>query len=386
MARYELAGSYWTIARGEDGVSLTTTSGKRDEPGRSTTRRYPSAAAAEAKYDALVLEKLRAGYQLVAAPPASAPPFEADAAALEARIYDDPDDVATYAVYGDLLQRRGDPRGELIALQCQPMPLTAKQEVRVRHLVDTHGRRWLAALGEHTILKDGLVYERGFVAKCRVYQRSYGDVTRSIGHRLWATVREAEVETGSAIEELLDPVCASLRVLRHVSTEQLEVIEHTGRALPLESLGVDGLGDRHLAVLGRLGRRTFPALRELHLNQAQSRELLCDVLAALGPLDRVTFRHAPDVAVAPVLDAGVAELVFYHPTFHYRIARAEPTVFHVRHVRHGWPWPHELRPLPGASRVVLTLDRDDCETCTKGRLTPAQLANALGCPVELELA
>ena len=114
MARYELAGRYWSIARGDAGTSLTTTSGKRDEPGRSTTRRYASAAAAEAQLDAMVLDKLRAGYRPV---DVVAAPRDADAAALETRIVEHPADDAAYAVYGDWLQRQGDPRGELIALQ-----------------------------------------------------------------------------------------------------------------------------------------------------------------------------------------------------------------------------------------------------------------------------
>ena len=115
MARYELAGRYWSIAQSADGTSLTTTSGTRDTPGRSTTRQYASPAAATAQLDRLVLDKLRAGYQLVDAQPAGAAP-DAEGAALEARIVEDPDDAAAYAVYGDWLQRQGDPRGELIAL------------------------------------------------------------------------------------------------------------------------------------------------------------------------------------------------------------------------------------------------------------------------------
>jgi uncharacterized protein (TIGR02996 family) len=114
MARYELAGRYWSIARGADGTSLTTTSGTRDAAGRSTTRHYASAAAAEAQLEAMVREKLRAGYRAVEL---AAAPADADAAALEARIAEDPADEAAYAVYGDWLQRQGDPRGELIALQ-----------------------------------------------------------------------------------------------------------------------------------------------------------------------------------------------------------------------------------------------------------------------------
>src|ERR1700753_2779785 len=98
MARYELGDRFWTIGRvGLDGATLTTTSGKRGHKGRMTTRTYPSAGAADAHHDDLVLEKRGAGSRRVepsgilpdgagAAPDAAAAPpvIDAAAAALEA--------------------------------------------------------------------------------------------------------------------------------------------------------------------------------------------------------------------------------------------------------------------------------------------------------------
>src|SRR5512147_760235 len=123
MARYELAGMFWSIVRtgdpGTAGTTLTMTSGKIGARGRTTTRTYTSVGVAEAQHDELVQGKLRAGYQLVEPPVAGAsePTTGAAAAALEASIVADPSDTAAYAVYADWLQRQGDPRGELIALQ-----------------------------------------------------------------------------------------------------------------------------------------------------------------------------------------------------------------------------------------------------------------------------
>src|SRR5262245_25939316 len=48
--------------------------------------------------------------------PSGAPVGADSGAALQVAIEDDPDDPSTYSVLGDWLQRRGDPRGELIAL------------------------------------------------------------------------------------------------------------------------------------------------------------------------------------------------------------------------------------------------------------------------------
>lgn len=126
MARYEHDGKFWTIVRSVSVV--TVTQGKLGNKGRTSTLHHATPAEAIARHDALVIEKQREGYRVAEAEATRAPadagvapePAAADdahGAALEAAIADDPDDAEAYAVYGDWLQRRGDPRGELIALQ-----------------------------------------------------------------------------------------------------------------------------------------------------------------------------------------------------------------------------------------------------------------------------
>ncbi|MDQ3300764.1 MAG: TIGR02996 domain-containing protein [Myxococcota bacterium] len=124
MARYEYDGKFWTIVRSVSVVTITQ--GKLGNKGRTSTLHHATPAEAIARHDALVVEKQREGYRLAETATTSAPadagtepPTSDDAhgAALEAAIADDPDDAQAYAVYGDWLQRRGDPRGELIALQ-----------------------------------------------------------------------------------------------------------------------------------------------------------------------------------------------------------------------------------------------------------------------------
>ena len=48
-------------------------------------------------------------------------------------------------IYADALQELGDPRGDLIALQCAPA-LDRAQKARVTALLDTHGHAWLGEL------------------------------------------------------------------------------------------------------------------------------------------------------------------------------------------------------------------------------------------------
>src|SRR6185295_2797447 len=66
-------------------------------------------------------------------------------AALWALHAEDPGDLGRRAVLGDALQRAGDPRGELIALQ---LALGSGRDLpggdaRAQQLIAAHGRRWL---------------------------------------------------------------------------------------------------------------------------------------------------------------------------------------------------------------------------------------------------
>ena len=127
--RYEHAGKFWSIRR--LGTALTIVQGKIGNKGRITVKHFATEGASISAHDQLVLEKQREGFRIAAEPdepaPASAPVPDEDTrgAALEAAIAGDPDDANAYAVYGDWLQRHGDPRGELVALMQAASPKTA---------------------------------------------------------------------------------------------------------------------------------------------------------------------------------------------------------------------------------------------------------------------
>ena len=117
MPRYETAAQFWEVTRA--GASITQRSGKLGNRGRATSKLYASAGEAERAYADLCVAKRNAGYVLVEPEPEATDQVTSprEAADLEAAIDDDPYDANAYAVYGDALQRQGDPRGELIALQ-----------------------------------------------------------------------------------------------------------------------------------------------------------------------------------------------------------------------------------------------------------------------------
>jgi uncharacterized protein (TIGR02996 family) len=163
------------------------------------------------------------------APTMTAAPASTNDDELLQRIYDAPDDDAPRLVYADVLAGRGDPRGELITLQCQPAakPKSRAQLQREKALIREHGRRWLGAL-EPVIGKDGLVYERGFVAACQLAFKTKTQRAQLLRHPEWATVRHL----GRPEAALLAPPSAlrSLCELDGVTTRLLD--ELAGVSLP----------------------------------------------------------------------------------------------------------------------------------------------------------
>src|SRR5690242_13390168 len=82
-----------------------------------------------------------------------------------ARAGPDPDDLAPYLVLADWLQQQGDPRGELIAIQCAretaDMPELAANE---QALFDAHLAAWLGNADDaYRVGELELVWRRGFV-------------------------------------------------------------------------------------------------------------------------------------------------------------------------------------------------------------------------------
>lgn len=171
MPRYEHGGRFWTIRR--DVSVLTITTGKIGNKGRTVTKHHANEHAAIAAHDALVLEKQREGFRLARddrAPPALAemPADDERGPALEAAIAADPEDATAYAVYGDWLQKHGDPRGELIALQ----QANATPAAIGKHIA-THAARLLgplAALVRDIREPDGppFTWRNGFIRRAEL--------------------------------------------------------------------------------------------------------------------------------------------------------------------------------------------------------------------------
>jgi len=184
MPRYELkdgsSNKFWDITL--SGESFTTRWGRIGTDGQEKTWSFDDAATARKEYDKLVREKVKKGYQLVGEGEEGA---SASAPELEAAILQDPDSVEAYLVYGDWLQRQGDPRGRLIALQHAAMEARGEEaeqlQEEVSAFIEEHQDALLGSLVEAMDaagLEDDLQVEwrLGFIRSARVGRKdSYSE-------------------------------------------------------------------------------------------------------------------------------------------------------------------------------------------------------------------
>ncbi len=165
---------------------------------------------------------------------------------LLAEIVENLDDDHPRAVYADLLQQRGDPRGELIALQ-----LSGADPARADELIRTHAVTWLGPLVPLVEL-DRCRFERGFLAEVRLRDgMSAHALEPVVGHPVWATVRTLH---------LGDRETPPAALLRHPIMRALATVMMRGRYLSLRE-SVDGTYQFVIGGAGARPRRWRPAAR-----------------------------------------------------------------------------------------------------------------------------
>jgi uncharacterized protein (TIGR02996 family) len=195
-------------------------------------------------------------------------------AALLAAVYARPDDDEPRAVLSDLLQELGDPRGEFIALQLARHRDGSPRRARERSLEQRWGRDWLGAIEPHVLAGD-VVYERGFVSRCRYRGGTVEDVTV---HPEWSTITHLDVANASQFvggsHRLL--LSSAVRALRHVHGAGEEDLKRiiAGRDLPWETLGVRLWRWDNLAPLANGPSHALPRVRRLVLRSAQRTQLI----------------------------------------------------------------------------------------------------------------
>ncbi|MGZ3452674.1 MAG: TIGR02996 domain-containing protein [Polyangiales bacterium] len=261
--------------------------------------------ASSSAEDEGVLEKIRARIGRPKAKP------DVDPAALFAEVYAHPEADEPRAVLGDLLQQLGDPRGEFIALQLARAGTNGKRTSRERELEETWARKWLGAL-DPALLAGGIVFERGFLARCRYGGASAGAATK--GAPEWSTVTHVDASTASGYisyshEVLLDPVMRALRHVVGVAREDLVEIMRA-RPLPWQTIGVrmyrwsnvDPLAGGPGHALREVRRLVLAPAHGQHVDQ-MTPDVLATLLAQWPQLEQLELTVRPD-QVAPMATAA----------------------------------------------------------------------------------
>lgn len=212
-----------------------------------------------------------------------------DTAKLFAAVYANPDADAPRSVLADALQEAGDPRGEFIALQLA-RARGGKKTRRESQLLKPNQRAWLGPL-VMAIPNKGLVFERGFVARCQL-QHHRESIEPYLGHPEWATVEE--VQPG-AWDGTLQPLADALPSLRLLTNLEL------GTSIPshpkLEKVAVSFFNDDHVDHVIAL---RVPALRELAIRHCNADlpaiERLCKGMKQVAVSVHVTSSEAAFIA------------------------------------------------------------------------------------------
>lgn len=284
---------------------------------------------------------------------------DATGAALETAIDDDPEDAASYGVYADWLQRRGDPRGELIALALSAETQRAANPRRKPAAQTAYDKRF----AQHAGALIGRLARYDQAPAASPFQWRYGFIGRAE-----LTPAAARGDVPAMLDELL--AHPSSRFLRELTIEW--DARDAGRVLAiLGARAPRSLRDLELHAYGELCDldRISPVLERLHRLSLTARRIEVAELAAPG-LRRARFRAVslPGTTVRAIAEAPWPQLERLEIRFGSR--GDDLAVF------------DDLRPL---------LARTDLPTLTHLKLRRAAFAGAIlralvGSPLAAQLA
>lgn len=224
---------FWEITL--TGKSFTTRWGKTGTQGQEKKQRFSTTGEARHAYDKRISEKRKKGYALANG---QEEPGESTSGRvrrnpkLEARIAKEPNNLKGYLVYGDWLREQGDPRGELIALQCAAHQASGKEATKLKKQASALVREYkqfllgeLADKGDNDVT---LEWRFGFIRSARLARGDFAsklDVAKAVGALMKLPsarfLREltlgmadfSENDYGEAIKALAETPCPTLERL-----------------------------------------------------------------------------------------------------------------------------------------------------------------------------
>jgi len=231
---------FWEISL--SGNSFITRWGKIGTKGQEKTQSFSNAIEAKREHDKLVAEKTKKGYALAEGQEAPAEDEDGGDASslakrnpeLEAAIEKAPDNVEGYLVYGDWLQSQGDPRGELIALQCAAHQASGEEATKLKRqgsaLVRKYKKYLLGALADKEDNEVDVEWRFGFIKSARLARGDF----------------DSEFDVAEALKQLM--ALPSARFLRELTFGIADFEENS-------------YGD----VIGTLAEKTYPTLETLFI-------------------------------------------------------------------------------------------------------------------------
>jgi uncharacterized protein (TIGR02996 family) len=221
-----------------------------------------------------------------------------------------PDDVALRQVYGDWLQQRGDPRGELVTAQCRlhlgvPAQDRAALRQRERELLAEHELTWLAELGleagEGTFSCGMVEILRTTAERLRLHALRLSELTPVRGLRL---------------ERAAPPLGPSLRELRHLRFLVArgvrlgdEVLADLARTDPFRELTRLEASRNRITDAGARSLASMPSLRELTLLDVRDNRISAPGVRALAQSPHLAALGSLVLDHNPLGDAGVQALL-----------------------------------------------------------------------------
>jgi uncharacterized protein (TIGR02996 family) len=291
--------------------------------------------------------------------------------ALFAAVYAAPEDDGPRLALADHLSEVGDPRGELITLQCAPR-LAASQRQRADELVASFGDAWL----DLWVTTRGLRYARGFPVA--FYATLVG---KSLGHPAWSTIEKVTLrDQQTAAIELFDPVCRSLRVVHGMNAATMAHVVTTTHPTTIVELGFRHAdhGFDHLPS----ALHVFPRLRELQVHDGFELVTIGRVLTR-RPLERLVVHGTLTPDHVGLLGSHLAELVAIDHSYTLRFTREDPDTGYLAFGDHGWRKLVHLDLAVTPRRLVIDRsDPCDCVDCRATICSDAELAARLGCEIE----
>lgn len=198
-------------------------------------------------------------------------------------VYADPGADEPRQVYADFLLERGDPRGELIALQIARARTSAGPTRRERSLLVKYGDAICGEL-EPWILKSGRQFRRGFLAACRYKDDRLSKP--SLGLAGWATVEEVDVGphvyVSGVFELLTQPHMRALRAVHGITDSELFKLCRHDRPLPIERIHLRRCPQIDALIRPLRRSKALPMLRQLDLRDLPNRDGLARIRAELG--------------------------------------------------------------------------------------------------------